>query len=646
MDFLPVSKEDMKKRGWDQLDFVYISGDAYVDHPSFGHALICRQLERFGYKVGIIAQPDFHDVEDFKRLGKPRLGFFISAGNVDSMVNHYSVFKKRRKTDYYTPGGVAGKRPDRACIVYTAKAKEAYRDVPVILGGIEASLRRFAHYDYWDNKLRRSLLLDSKADMLSYGMGENSTIEIAEALDSGLNVRDITWIRGTVVRKKSIDDEDTIILPTFDEMKSDPIKFAESFKIQYKNNEAPDGVPLAEQYDKNLYVVQNPPQPVLSREELDEVYAMPFMREYHPMYEKDGGVPALKEVKFSLTSTRGCFGGCAFCALTYHQGRIVQSRSIESLVNEAKELTKKSDFKGYINDVGGPTANFRRPSCSKQLEKGTCKNKDCLYPSVCKNMDTDHREYIELLNRLRKIEGIKKVFIRSGVRFDYALADRNDDFIKQLCRYHVSGTLKVAPEHVSDHVLRLMRKPKNEVFQKFVKKYNDINDRYGMNQFMIPYFISSHPGCRLEDAVELAEYLNKNRFVPDQVQDFYPTPGTLSTCMYYTGIDPLTGEKVYIPNTLEEKKMQRALLHFNKPENYDMVRKALVKAGRTDLIGFGPDKLIPPRKPVYSSDDRKSKGTKASGKNQGPDKGNHSQKEARGTKGSSSANRKRKNRGR
>ncbi len=632
MDFLPVSKEDMKKRGWEQLDFVYISGDGYVDHPSFGHAIICRQLERFGYKVGIIAQPDFHSVEDFKKLGKPRLGFLISAGNVDSMVNHYSVFKKRRKTDYYTPGGVAGKRPDRACIVYTARVKEAYKDVPVILGGIEASLRRFAHYDYWDNKLRRSLLLDSKADIISYGMGERSMIEIAEALDSGIDVRDITWIRGTVVRKKSIDDEDTVILPSFDEMKKDKLKFAESFKIQYMNNEAQDSVPLAEQYDKNLYVVQNPPQPVLSREELDEVYAMPFMREYHPMYEKDGGIPALKEVKFSLTSVRGCYGGCAFCALTYHQGRIVQSRSIESIVREAEELTKKPDFKGYINDVGGPTANFRRPSCKKQLEKGTCKHKDCLYPEPCKNLDTDHREYMELLKKLRKIPGVKKVFVRSGVRFDYALADKNDDFLNELCRYHVSGILKVAPEHVSDHVLRLMRKPRNEVFQKFVKKYKDINEKYGMNQFMIPYFISSHPGCRLEDAVELAEYLNHNRFVPDQVQDFYPTPGTLSTCMYYTGVDPLTGERVYIPDSIEEKKMQRALLHFNKPENYELVYKALVKAKRTDLIGFGPDKLIKPRK------------LSADKKNSGGDRDNRlSQERSRTNKKRTDENPKRKN---
>ncbi|MDO4481783.1 MAG: YgiQ family radical SAM protein [Bacillota bacterium] len=610
MDFLPVSKEDMKKRGWEQLDFVYISGDAYVDHPSFGHAIICRQLERFGYKVGIIAQPDFRSAEDFRRLGRPRLGFLISAGNVDSMVNHYSVFKKRRKTDYYSPGGVSGKRPDRACIVYTARAKEAYRDVPVILGGIEASLRRFAHYDYWDNKLRRSILLDSKADMISYGMGERSIIEIAEALDSGLDVRDITWIPGTVVRKKTIDDEDTVILPGYSELLEDRLKFAESFRIQYMNNEAQDSVPLAEQYDKNLYVVQNPPQPVLTREELDEVYAMPFKREYHPMYEKDGGVPALKEVKFSLTSSRGCFGGCAFCALTYHQGRIVQSRSIESLVSEAGELAKKPDFKGYINDVGGPTANFRRPSCRKQSEKGTCKNRDCLYPEPCRNLDADHSEYIELLKRIRSIEGVKKVFVRSGVRFDYALADKNDEFLKQLCRYHVSGTLKVAPEHVSDHVLRLMRKPRNEVFQKFVKKYKDINDKYHMNQFMIPYFISSHPGSRLEDAVELAEYLNRNGFVPDQVQDFYPTPGTLSTCMYYTGVDPLTREKVYIPDSMEEKRMQRALLHFNKPENYDLVYKALQITGRTDLIGFGRDKLIKPRSAVKGTRDSRSGGNR------------------------------------
>ena len=597
MDFLPVSREDMKKRGWDRLDFVYISGDAYVDHPSFGHALICRQLEHYGYKVGIIAQPDFHSVDDFKKLGKPRLGFLISAGNVDSMVNHYSVFKKRRRTDFYSPGGEAGRRPDRACIVYTSRAKEAYKDVPVILGGIEASLRRFAHYDYWDNKLRRSLLLDSKADIISYGMGERSIVEIADALDSGIDARDITWIPGTVVRKKEVDDGETIILPSFDEIKEDKLKFAESFRIQYMNNESQDGKPLAERYDRNLYVVQNPPQPPLSREELDEVYALPFVRECHPMYDEAGGVPAIKEVKFSITSSRGCFGGCAFCALTYHQGRVVQSRSQESIIAEAKLLTKMKDFKGYINDVGGPTANFRHPACRKQLEKGTCKHRDCLFPEPCKNLDADHSEYIELLDKLREIPGIKKVFIRSGVRFDYALASGSDKFINRLCKYHVSGTLKVAPEHVSDNVLRHMRKPGNDVFRKFAKKYNEINERNGMKQFMIPYFISSHPGSTLDDAVELAEYLKSTHFVPDQVQDFYPTPGTLSTCMYYTGVDPLTGESVYVADSLEEKKMQRALLHFNKAENYDLVMKALKKTGRMDLVGYGEGKLIPPRKP-------------------------------------------------
>jgi len=596
MDFLPVSKADMKRRSWDCLDFVYISGDAYVDHPSFGHALICRRLESFGYKVGIIAQPDVKNIDDFKRLGRPRLGFLVSAGNVDSMVNHYSVFKRRRKNDFYTPGGVAGKRPDRACIVYTSKAKEAYKDVPVILGGIEASLRRFAHYDYWDNKIRRSLLLDSKADIISYGMGENSIIEIADALNSGIDVRDITWIAGTVVRKKEIDDPDTIILPSYKEITEDKKRFAESFRLQYLNSESQDGRPLAEQYDKNLFVVQNIPQPPLTRAELDDVYALPFMREYHPMYESEGGVPALKEVKFSITSSRGCFGGCAFCALTYHQGRVVQSRSHESIIEEAKLFSQKPDFKGYINDVGGPTANFRHPACKKQMERGTCKHRDCLFPKPCKNLDADHSEYIVLLDKLRALPGIKKVFIRSGVRFDYALAEGSDKFINRLCKYHVSGTLKVAPEHVSDNVLGMMRKPENEVFQRFAEKYRKINEKNGMKQFMIPYFISSHPGSTLEDAVELAVYLKNTGFVPDQVQDFYPTPGTLATCMYYTRIHPLTGESVYIADSIEEKKMQRALLHFNKPENYDLVKKALIKTGRTDLIGFGEGKLIPPRK--------------------------------------------------
>ncbi len=595
--FLPVSMEDCKARGWDSLDFVFVSGDAYVDHPSFGPALICRYLESRGYRVGIIPQPDYHSCRDFTRLGKPRLGFLISAGNVDSMVNHYSVFKRRRAKDYYSPGGKAGKRPDRACIVYTARAKEAYRDVPVILGGLEASLRRFCHYDYWEDRLRRSILLDSKADLLVYGMGEKAVLSVAEALEAGIPARQITWIQGTVCRKSQIDDPDTVILPSYSQVCQEKRAFAESFRIQYQNNDFPSGAPLAEQYDKHLYVVQNPPQPVMNRQELDDVYELPFTRQYHPMYEEQGGVPALQEVKFSITSSRGCFGGCAFCALTYHQGRIVQSRSIGSILKEARALTEFPDFKGYISDVGGPTANFRKPACKKQLEKGTCTHRDCLFPSPCPNLDTDQGEYTALLRAIREIPGVKKAFVRSGVRFDFAMADKNEAFLQELCRYHISGTLKVAPEHVSGRVLRRMHKPGRESFEAFVRRYEAINRQNQMKQYLIPYFISSHPGSQLEDAVELAVHLKKNGFVPDQVQDFYPTPGTLSTCMYYTGMDPLSGERVYVPKTLEEKRMQRALLHFNKPENDELVRRALLKAGRQDLIGNADGCLIPGKKP-------------------------------------------------
>lgn len=585
LDFLPISREDMGKRGWDELDFVFISGDAYVDHPSFGPALICRYLESFGYRVGIIAQPDYRSCEDFKRLGKPRLGFLVSAGNVDSMVNHYSVFKKRRRTDSYSPGGQVGRRPDRACIVYTGRAKEAYRDVPVILGGIEASLRRFAHYDYWEGKLRRSILLDSKADLLVYGMGEKAILQIAEALESGIQARDITWIPGTVCRKKEIDDSDLQILPSFPEVTADRGAFARSFKIQYQNNDFSSGLPLAEQYDKNLYIVQNPPQPVMNREELDALYGLPFVRESHPSYDQDGGVPALNEVKFSITSSRGCFGGCAFCALTYHQGREVRARSKASIVKEAERLAKKPNFKGYIHDVGGPTANFRGPACDKQLEHGVCKHRDCLYPKPCGQMKIDHSDYLDVLRAVRKVPGVKKVFIRSGIRFDYLMADKKTDFMEELCKYHISGTLKVAPEHCSARVLARMRKPEKSVFEAFQKKYKETNERLGLKQYMIPYFISSHPGSDLNDAVELALFLKKTGFVPDQVQDFYPTPGTLATCEYYTEKDPFTGEPVYVAKTLEEKKMQRALLHFNKKENRPLVEKALKKIGRYDLIG-------------------------------------------------------------
>ena len=590
MAFLPITKEDMQKRGWEQPDFVLVTGDAYVDHPSFGTAIISRQLERFGYKVAILAQPDWRSVDDFRRFGKPRLGFLVNAGNVDSMVNHYSVFKHRRKQDNYSPGGKTGNRPDRAVIVYSGRCKEAYKGIPVIIGGIEASLRRLAHYDYWEDKVRRSILLDAKADILIYGMGERAIVEIAEALDSGMEARDITWIKGTVVRGAETDEDytafgDTEILPPWSEVKEDKEAYGKSFAVQYRNNEWIKGKRLVERYDDKLAVVQNPPQEPLSTEELDEIYELPYEGTYHPSYEALGGVPAIREVEFSIVSNRGCFGGCAFCALTYHQGREVRARSKESIVNEAKRLTQKKNFKGYIHDVGGPTANFRGPACAKQLEHGVCKHRDCLYPRPCGQMKIDHKDYLDVLRAVRSVPGVKKVFIRSGIRFDYLMADKKTDFMEELCKYHISGTLKVAPEHVSPKVLARMRKPEKEVFEAFSKKYKETNERLGLKQYLIPYFISSHPGSDLHDAVELALFLKKTGFVPDQVQDFYPTPGTLATCEYYTEKDPFTGEPVYVAKTLEEKKMQRALLHFNKKENRPLVEKALKKIGRFDLIG-------------------------------------------------------------
>ncbi|MCI7619178.1 MAG: YgiQ family radical SAM protein [Firmicutes bacterium] len=591
--FLPVTKEEMRERGWEQADFVLVTGDAYVDHHSFGTAIIGRLLERYGYKVAVLPQPDYKSAEDFQRFGKPRLGFLINSGVVDSMVNNYSVFKHRRKTDEYAPGGKAGNRPDRAVIVYSNRAKEAYKDVPVIIGGIEASLRRLGHYDYWSDKVRRSILLDSKADLLIYGMGERAIVEIAEALDSGIAARDITWVRGTCYRAKDLSIAESAgegsfkVLPSFDEISSDKKAYARSFAVQFKNNDSISAVTLAEKYTDTVYVVQNPPQPPLEREELDDVYSLPFENEWHPMYDEMGGVPAFKEIKFSVVSSRGCFGGCSFCALTYHQGRQVRSRSKEAIVDEVKKLTAKEDFKGYIHDVGGPTANFRGPACHKQLKSGVCTHKDCLYPVVCPNMTVDHSDYLDVLRAVRKINGVKKVFIRSGIRYDYLMADPNcDDFIEELCRYHVSGTLKVAPEHISDRVLYYMRKPSRKVFLEFDKKYKAVNRKLGKKQFLIPYLISSHPGSTLDDAVELAVFLKKYGFVPDQVQDFYPTPGTLSTCMYYTELDPLTMKPVYVAKNMEEKRMQRALIHYNKKENKDLVMKALKKVGKVDLTGY------------------------------------------------------------
>lgn len=588
--FLPVTTKEMKEKGWQQADFVLVTGDAYVDHHSFGTAIIGRLLERYGYKVAVLPQPDYKSAEDFQRFGKPRLGFLINSGVVDSMVNNYSVFKHRRKTDEYAPGGKAGNRPDRAVIVYANRAKEAYKDVPVIIGGIEASLRRLGHYDYWSDKVRRSILLDSKADLLIYGMGERAVIEIAEALDSGIAARDITWVRGTCYRAKDLaiaegaGEGSLKILPSFDEISADKEAYARSFALQFKNNDSISAVALAEKYTDTVYVIQNPPQPPLEREELDDVYALPFENEWHPMYNEMGGIPAFKEIKFSVVSSRGCFGGCSFCALTYHQGRQVRSRSKESIVAEVKQLAEKKDFKGYIHDVGGPTANFRQPACKKQLKSGVCTHKDCLYPAVCSNMEVDHSDYLNLLRAVRQVKGVKKVFIRSGIRYDYLMADpRCDAFIDELCRYHVSGTLKVAPEHISDRVLYYMRKPSAKVFLEFDKKYKQANKRLGKKQYLIPYLISSHPGSTLEDAVEMALFLKEYGFVPDQVQDFYPTPGTLSTCMYYTEIDPLTMQPVYVAKNMEEKRMQRALIHYNKKENKDLVMKALKKAGKVDL---------------------------------------------------------------
>ncbi|MDD6072011.1 MAG: YgiQ family radical SAM protein [Clostridiales bacterium] len=605
MSFLPITRKEMNDLGWKQPDFVYVIGDAYVDHPSFGHAIISRVLEAHGYKVAIISQPDWRDGNSITEFGKPRLGFLVTAGNMDSMVNHYSVSKKRRSTDAYTPGGVAGKRPDYATIVYCNLIKRKFKDSPIIIGGIEASLRRLAHYDYWSGKLKRSVLMDSGADLLIYGMGERAVVEIADALDSGLSIRDITFVDGTVYRTRECDSVyEGIVLPEYQMLLEDKLEYAKSFQIQYWNTDPFVAKPLIEQYGNKQYIVQNPPAKPLSMQELDDVYELPYMRGYHPSYEAKGGVPAIVEIKFSLTSNRGCFGGCSFCALTFHQGRIVQCRSHESLIKEAELMTKDPDFKGYIHDVGGPTANFRAAACKKQLQYGACPDKQCLFPSPCKNLEADHSDYVTLLKKLRQIPGIKKVFIRSGIRFDYVLADKNDTFLKELCEHHISGQLRVAPEHVSDNVLSMMGKPENDVYQQFVKQFNQINKKLGKEQYLVPYLMSSHPGSGLMEAVTLAEHIRDLGYMPEQVQDFYPTPSTISTCMYYTGVDPRTMKKVYIPTNPHEKAMQRALIQYRRPENYELVKEALLKAGRGDLIGFGEKCLIPPRKmkqPYYTA---------------------------------------------
>ena len=594
-EFLPMSKKDLVDKGWDQLDFIIVTGDAYVDHPSFGAAVIGRLLEDSGYKVGIIAQPNWRDVSDFKRLGRPKLAFLVTAGNIDSMVNHYTVSKKRRNKDLYSPGGKIGLRPDRSTIVYANMIRQAYKKAPIILGGIEASLRRFAHYDYWSDRVRRSILFDSEADLLVYGMGESQILEIAESMASGLKIEYIRHIPGTCYRVDDIENVyDFEEIPSYEEVVNNKEAYIKAFKIQHEEQDSLRGKVLIQKHD-NTYIVQNAPAQPLTQSELDRVYELPYMRTYHPTYEKDGGIPAITEVKYSIISSRGCFGNCSFCALTYHQGRVIQSRSHESILREADKIIKDKDFKGYIHDVGGPTANFRKIACQKQVKEGTCKNKQCLYPKPCNNLTVDHDDYLKLLRKLRNTEGVKKVFIRSGLRYDDILADKKDEFLKELCEYHISGQLKVAPEHISSKVLDLMGKPRRAVYEKFVDKYYKVNESINKEQFLVPYFMSSHPGCDLNAAIEMAEYLRDTNYNPEQVQDFYPTPGTLSTCMFYTGLDPRNMKSVYIPRDREEKLMQRALLQYKKPQNYELVQKALLLAGRKDLIGFGPKCLIKPR---------------------------------------------------
>lgn len=611
--FLPISVKEMKEAGIEQFDFIYVIGDAYVDHPSFGHAIISRILASHGFQVGIISQPDWKDANSIAVYGAPRLGFLVSAGNMDSMVNHYFVSKKHRPSDAYTPGGEAYKRPDHATVVYSNLIRKAYRSIPIIIGGIEASLRRMAHYDYWTDAFKRSILLDSQADLISYGMGEKSIIEIAEALNSGIAVKDITFITGTVYKTKDISGiYDASILPTYEEMKADRLRYAKSFAIQYNNTDPCTGKILVEGYPNGQYVVQNPPQPTLNTAEMDAVYNLPYMRTFHPDYEEKGGVPAISEIKFSLISNRGCFGGCSFCALTFHQGRTIQVRSRESIVREARLMLSEPDFKGYIHDVGGPTANFRHPSCDKQLTQGVCKNKQCLFPQPCKNLKVDHSDYLELLRELRALPKVKKVFIRSGIRFDYLMEDEDDTFFKELVEHHVSGQLKVAPEHISDAVLSKMGKPENAVYERFAVKYKQLNDQLGKNQFLVPYLMSSHPGSTLKEAIELAEYLRDLGYMPEQVQDFYPTPSTMSTVMYYTEVDPRTMKRVYITKNPHEKAMQRALIQYRNPKNYELVIEALRTAGREDLIGFDKKCLVRPRKMAFER--QKQTGTKENNK--------------------------------
>ena len=596
-DFLPVTKKEMIERGWDEVDFVYLTGDAYVDHPSFGAAIISRLLESRGYRVGIIPQPDWRKKESIQIFGEPRLGFLVTAGNMDSMVNHYTVSKKHRQKDAYSPGGQMDLRPDMPTVVYSNLIRQTYKKTPIILGGIEASLRRLSHYDYWENRVRHSVLLDSGADLISYGMGEHSIIQIAEALQSGIPVNEITYVPGTVYKAGDLSRAyDPIELPSYDEVSKSKTSYAASFAIQYRNTDPFTAKPLAENYGSRGYIIQNPPAFPLTQQEMDDVYDLPYTGTYHPMYEKQGGIPALEEIRFSLTSNRGCFGGCNFCALTFHQGRILQTRSHASILKEAESMTRDPDFKGYIHDVGGPTADFRQPSCQKQLTKGVCQNRQCLFPEPCPNLTVDHSDYVSLLRKLRNVPGVKKVFVRSGVRFDYVMADKNPVFLQELVEHHVSGQLRVAPEHVSDHVLHYMGKPSHQIYQKFLSAYEKANAQTGKKQYAVPYFMSSHPGCTMKEAVKLAEYVRDLGFTPEQVQDFYPTPSTLSTCMYYTGIHPLTGEKVYVPKDPHEKAIQRALMQYKNPANRRLVMEGLKIAGRMDLVGFGPKCLIRPEK--------------------------------------------------
>ena len=618
MEFLPISRAEMDARGWDAPDFVYVTGDAYVDHPSFGVSIISRVLEDAGYRVTILSQPNYKNAEDFKTFGRPRLGFLVTAGNIDSMVAHYTAAKKKRSSDYYSPGGKMGARPDRATIVYCNRIREAYGDIPIIIGGLEASLRRFAHYDYWDDKVRRSILVDSRADLLTYGMGENILLRIASLLGKGVPIKKIRDVRGTVYLAKKDEKIHYPVAATFDynELKTDKKKYAEAFGVQYKNQDAINGKAIVELYDEKM-LVQNPPMPPLEREELDRVYALPYMRNYHPSYEKDGGVPAIAEVKFSITHNRGCFGACNFCALAFHQGRTVRSRSIESVVREAEIITRLSDFKGYIHDVGGPTANFRYPACDKQLEHGVCAERKCLAPTPCKNLKADHTEYIKLIEEVEAVPGIKKVFIRSGIRFDYVLCDKDESFFKKLVRDNVSGQLKVAPEHCSSEVLSKMGKPNFEVYEKFRRRYFELTKSFGKEQYLVPYLMSSHPGSRLEDAIALARCLKRDGYAPEQVQDYYPTPGTASTVMYYTGINPLDGKRVYVPTDYHEKQLQRALLQYSRPQNRALVEEALKKAGREDLIGYGAECLIKPQRssvPAHSKNTQGKKDTRKNGR--------------------------------